>query len=56
MCWTPKGDLVGGTATAIRIAIMNGIPLYNMYYEGVKAACRDLVDTGMVNEELWSRL
>jgi hypothetical protein len=30
VCWTPGGQLVGGTATALRIAQANGIPVCNL--------------------------
>lgn len=30
VCWTPKGEVVGGTATAIRLAQERGIPVYNL--------------------------
>ncbi|GAF77428.1 unnamed protein product [marine sediment metagenome] len=31
MCWTKHGDLVGGTAQALRIAIAYDIPAFNLY-------------------------
>lgn len=33
ICWTPNGKLVGGTATAIKLAIKNNIPVYNLAKE-----------------------
>ena len=30
VCWTPRGEKVGGTATAIRLAEMYNIPVFNM--------------------------
>ncbi len=30
ICWTPGGMPVGGTATAIRIAEMHNVPVYNL--------------------------
>lgn len=30
ICWTRNGELVGGTATAIRLAMRNNIPVYNL--------------------------
>ena len=30
VCWTPKGNVQGGTATAIRIAMKNNIPVFNL--------------------------
>jgi len=31
LCWTPGGEIVGGTGQAIRIAQDLGIPVYNMF-------------------------
>jgi hypothetical protein len=37
VCWTPEGDYntskVGGTGYAIRCALQEGIPVYNLVYE-----------------------
>lgn len=30
-CWTPGGKIVGGTATAIKVATAHGIPVFNLY-------------------------
>lgn len=30
VCWTPKGNVQGGTATAIRIAMKYNIPVFNL--------------------------
>ena len=30
ICWTPNGDIIGGTGQALRIAIHNGIKIYNL--------------------------
>ena len=30
ICWTPNGETVGGTATAIRLARRAGIPIFNL--------------------------
>lgn len=30
VCWTPKGNVQGGTATAIRIAMKYNIPIFNL--------------------------
>ncbi len=30
VCWTPQGELVGGTATALRIAIEHDVPILNL--------------------------
>lgn len=31
LCWTQKGKAVGGTATAINLAKLNNIPIFNFY-------------------------
>ena len=30
ICWTPNGDVVGGTATALKLAMKAGIPIFNL--------------------------
>jgi len=30
LCWTPGAKLVGGTATAMRLAELNNVPIYNL--------------------------
>ncbi len=30
ICYTPDGEIVGGTALAIKVAIANGIPVINV--------------------------
>jgi hypothetical protein len=30
ICWTPEGKIVGGTATALRLAKINNIPIFNL--------------------------
>lgn len=32
VCWTPRGQTVGGTATAIKLAERSGIPVINLYH------------------------
>lgn len=34
ICWTPKGNEVGGTALGIRIAKSHNIPVFNLAVEG----------------------
>lgn len=29
ICWTPAGNFVGGTTTALRVAVEYGIPIFN---------------------------
>jgi hypothetical protein len=40
VCWTPKGDWmsseVGGTGYALRCALTNNIPIFNLGYEDQK--------------------
>ena len=38
VCWTPKGELEGGTAQAIRIANSLNIPVFNLFND-VKEEC-----------------
>ena len=30
MCWTPNGNVVGGTSTALKLAKDAGIPIFNL--------------------------
>ncbi len=30
ICWTPKGEIVGGTGQALRMAVYYGIPVFNL--------------------------
>jgi len=32
-CWTPKGEITGGTGQGLRIAKACNIPIYNLYFE-----------------------
>lgn len=32
ICWTPNGQVTGGTATAIRLAGIKHIPIYNLWF------------------------
>jgi hypothetical protein len=36
VCWTPNGDLVGGTATAIKLATELNIPVFNLGNPGTQ--------------------
>lgn len=40
VCWTPRGEITGGTATAIRLAGKYAIPLFNL----AKCDARDIGD------------
>jgi hypothetical protein len=33
LCWTPRGEVTGGTGQAMRIAMHNGIPVINMFHD-----------------------
>lgn len=33
ICWTPRGNITGGTATAIRLAMKHDIPVFNLGYQ-----------------------
>lgn len=33
VCWTPDGEITGGTGLGIRIAKFNGIPVFNLFDE-----------------------
>lgn len=37
VCWTERGKVTGGTATAIRLAQMFKIPIYNLYFDHDRA-------------------
>ena len=30
ICWTPNGNVVGGTSTALKLAMRAGIPIFNL--------------------------
>lgn len=38
VCWTPGGKVQGGTATAIRLAVSQGIPTFNLALEHQRKA------------------
>lgn len=33
VCWTPKGEWVGGTSQALRVAKAAGIKIFNLFYD-----------------------
>lgn len=43
VCWTPGGEKVGGTRTAIVLAEENGIPVFNMAKEGWRQGLDELL-------------
>ena len=51
ICWTPGGRIQGGTATALRLAIAEGIPVYNLGGEDKKEillGIKELLERGKV--------
>lgn len=43
ICWTPGGQIEGGTGQALRIAQEKGIEIYNLYFERHQAAVMALI-------------
>jgi hypothetical protein len=41
ICWTPGGQATGGTATAIKLAVKHGIPVYNLAIARDKDSLRE---------------
>ena len=51
ICWTPNGNMVGGTATAIRIALKYNIPVFNLGVkdkDNVLQSIRNFLEEGRV--------
>lgn len=44
ICWTPGGEMVGGTRTAILCAMLNEIPVYNLGDQHVYDTALEAVD------------
>ena len=42
ICWTPDGNVVGGTATAIRISMKYDIPVFNLGVSDKKSVLNDI--------------
>ena len=42
ICWTPDGAVVGGTATAIRIAMKYNIPVFNLGVSDKESVLNDI--------------
>ena len=56
VCWTPKGEAVGGTATAIRLAQAHGIPVINIgLYTNHKHALIDILRMAEIPFTTWAR-
>ena len=44
ICWTPNGNVVGGTATALKLAMKAGIPIFNLGRPDNKAVLQEIAD------------
>lgn len=44
ICWTPNGKVVGGTATALKLAMRAGIPIFNLGRPDKEKVIQDIVD------------
>lgn len=44
ICWTPKGEVIGGTGLALRIAQAAEIPIFNLAKEGALDSLVDFVN------------
>ena len=42
ICWTPNGAVVGGTRTALMIAMREGIPIFNLGVPDKKSVLNDI--------------
>lgn len=53
VCWTPNGNIQGGTATAIKLALDANIPVFNLGEKDKKSVLADirqfLIDNGVAN-------
>ena len=54
ICWTPGGEEVGGTATAIRLAKKVGIPVYNLAIRSDRDYIRNEMK-GVESKSLWEK-
>lgn len=43
LCWTPKGEVTGGTGQALRIAIDHNIPIANMFNNDWRSIVRNII-------------
>lgn len=54
ICWTPNGNIQGGTATAIKLALKNNIPVFNLGCSDKNKILKDIKDYlllhGIINE------
>ena len=42
ICWTPDGAVVGGTATALKLSMKAGIPIFNLGVSDKKSVLNDI--------------
>ena len=42
ICWTPDGNIVGGTATALKLSMKAGIPIFNLDVSGKESVLNDI--------------
>ena len=42
ICWTPDGKIVGGTATALKLSMKAGIPIFNLGVSDKKSVLNDI--------------
>ena len=42
ICWTPNGAVVGGTATALKLSMKAGIPIFNLGVSDKKSVLNDI--------------
>ena len=42
ICWTPDGAVVGGTATALKLSMKEGIPIFNLGVSDKKSVLNDI--------------
>ena len=42
ICWTPDGAVVGGTATALKLSMKAGIPVFNLGVSDKKSVLNDI--------------
>lgn len=46
VCWTPRGQSIGGTGQALRLANKLEIPVFNLYFENTLEELEKYVETG----------
>ena len=44
ICWTPNGNVVGGTATALKLSMKAGIPIFNLGRPDNKEVLQEIAD------------